>query len=343
MPEPVLTLPPYAAHGGPDGETGLLDFSVNSNPFGPPPELLAYLRAVDISSYPDPSYAEARAAAATFHAVPDSHIVVGGAAELIYRLSACYLKPGRRALVASPSFGEYGRSAALLGAAVTHCAVYAKGAEPNLDGLVRAVRGVRPTLVWLCHPNNPTGHVWSREALAVVAATCDQQDALLVVDAAYLELSDAASVLPPNVVQLVPLTKTFGIAGLRAGYAVAPPPVAETLRRAAPPWPVGSPAAAAVSWCRSPAGTVFVRESVPELLALRRTLQAELRNLGFEVWDGGSSFFLSEVGDAPAFAARARAAGFRVRDASSFGLPHCVRLAAQTQGANDKLLGWLRC
>jgi len=343
VPEPVLALPPYALHGGPDGETCLLDFSVNSNPFGPPPELLERLREVDVSSYPDPTYAEARAAAATFHKVSAGHIVPGGAAELIYRLSACYLKPGSRALVASPSFGEYGRSAALVGAEVAYCTVYAKGAEPDLDRLVRAVREVRPTLVWLCHPNNPTGHAWSAEALAEVAATCEKQDTLLVIDVAYLELSDADPVLPENAVQLTPLTKTFGVAGLRAGYAVAPPGIAETLRRAAPPWPVSSPAAATVLWCRSAAGTVFVRESVPELLELRRTLQTGLRDLSFEVWDGCSSFLLVEVGDAPAFAARAKVAGFRVRDASSFGLPHCVRLAAQTQGANEKLLRWLRC
>ncbi|CAA9587656.1 MAG: hypothetical protein AVDCRST_MAG86-3880 [uncultured Truepera sp.] len=50
MPEPVLTPPPYAPHGGPDGSAAeLLDFSVNSNPLGPLPELLAYLREVDVS------------------------------------------------------------------------------------------------------------------------------------------------------------------------------------------------------------------------------------------------------------------------------------------------------
>ena len=343
MPEPVLELPPYAPHGGPDGSAANHDFSVNSNPFGPPPELLAYLREVDISCYPDPSYLQARTAAAAYHGVALENIVLGGAAELIYRLSACYLKPGRSVVVASPSFGEYGRSAELVGAQVEHCEVYKKGTEPDPNGFVRAVREVRPTLVWLCQPNNPTGHAWSAEALAVVAATCEQHDAILIIDAAYLELSDAASTLPPSAVQLVPLTKTFGVAGLRAGYALAPPEIAETLRRAAPPWPVGSPAAASVGWCRSPAGTAFVRESVPALLELRRTLQTGLRNLGFEVWDGGSSFFLVEVGDAPAFAARAKAAGFRVRDASSFGLPHCVRLAAQTQDANEKLLRWLGC
>lgn len=344
MPEPVLKSLPYAPHGGPDGSgERLLDFSVNSNPFGPPPGLLDYLREVDISSYPDPTYAEARTAAAGYHGVSPEHIVPGGAAELIYRLCACYLNAGRTALAAAPTFGEYARAAQLHGAAVQLCPVYSSGTEPDAQLLIQAVRETRPTLVWVCHPNNPTGHAWSAEALAEIAAACQRRDALLVIDAAYLELSDATPNLPESAVTLCPLTKTFAIAGLRTGYAVCRAEVAEVLHRAAPPWPVSSPAAAAVSWCRSPAGTAFVVETVPELLRLRATFQTSLRRLGFAVWEGRSSFFLAQVGDAAAFAARAREAGFRVRDASSLGLPGCVRLAAQREADNATFLRWLTC
>jgi len=344
VPEPVLTPLPYAPHGGPDGSAEkLLDFSVNSNPFGPPPELLACLRDLDLSSYPDPSYTEARTAAAAYHRVSLGNIVPGGAAELIYRLAACYLKPGKTVLIATPTFGEYARAAQLYGAAVHRCHLYPKDAEPDAHALVQAVQETRPTLVWVCHPNNPSGHAWSPEALARVAETCRRCDALLVIDAAYLELSDATPNLPESAVKLFPLTKTFAVAGLRAGYAACPAEVAEVLRRAAPPWPVSTPAAAAVSWCRSPAGAAFITKTVSELLELRATFQTRLCELGFEVWEGRSSFFLVEVGDAAAFAARARAAGFRVRDALSLGLPHCVRLAAQREGDNERFLQWLAC
>jgi len=321
----------------------LLDFSVNSNPFGPPPELLDVLKGVDVSSYPDPTGAAARGAAAEFHGVSPERVVPGGAAELIYRLAACYLRPGRGALVASPTFGEYTRAARLYGAEVHTCDVYPKDNAADTAAFVRAVSRTRPTLVWLCGPNNPTGHAWSAEALAEIAATCAGHDALLVVDAAYLELSRAETSLPGDAVHLFPLTKTFHIAGLRAGYAHAPPGVAEVLRRAAPPWPVSTPAEAAVRWCRSGAGRAFVEQTVPELLALRRAFQEGLRALGFEVWASTTSFFLTEVGDARAFAARAREAGFRVRDASSFGLPGCIRLATRTQGDNERFLRWLAC
>lgn len=344
MPEPVLTPPPYAPHGGPDGRSDhrdvKLDFSVNSNPFGPPQRLLEYLNTLDLSPYPDPAYPAAHAAVADFHGFVPENVVLGGAAELTYRLSACYLRPGRAVLVAAPGFGEYARAAQLYGAKVYECNVYSRGAEPDADRLVRAVRETHPTLVWLAQPNNPTGHAWSAESLGRVAKACREHDALLVIDAAYLELSRAAPDLPGSAAVLVPLTKTFAVAGLRAGYALAPPEVAETLRRAAPPWSVSTPAAAATVWCRSDEGRAFMAETVPDLLELRGAFQGGLRELEFEVWDTCSSFFLVEVGDAPTFTARAEKAGFRVRDASSFGLPGCVRLAAGLREDNETFLTW---
>ena len=345
MPEPVLTPPPYAPHGGPDGRLDLrevkLDFSVNSNPFGPPKGLLEHLNTLNLSPYPDPTYPAAHAAVANHHSVLTESVVLGGAAELTYRLSACYLKPGRSVLVAAPGFGEYSRAAQLYGAKVYECDVYSRNTEPDADRLVRTIQETHPTLVWLAQPNNPTGHAWSAESLERVAAACREHDALLVIDAAYLELSRAAPNLPDDAAVLIPLTKTFAIAGLRAGYALAPPEVAETLRRAAPPWSVSTPAAAAVVWCRSDEGQAFVAETVPELLEFRLTFQNCLQKLGYEVWDTCSSFFLVEVGDAPAFTAQAREAGFRIRDASSFGLPTCVRLAAGLRGDNETFLRWL--
>lgn len=349
-PAPVLAQLPYTPHGGPDsglasGADGaadtLLDFSVNSNPFGPPPELMTLLRGLEVSRYPDPHALASRSTAAAYHGVAAEQIVLGGAAELIYRLAACYLRPPRRALVAAPSFGEYQRASLLHGAAVELCPVYERAHEPATEPLLEAITRTRPTLVWLCQPNNPTGHAWSAAALEDVAQACETVNALLIIDAAYLELSDVTPELPESAVQLFPLTKTFALAGLRAGYAVAPPDVAEVLRRAAPPWPVSTLAEAAVGWCRSPAGAAFVAQTVPELLALRRSLAAALRDRGHTVWSGRSSFLLLETADGRDLARRARAAGFRLRDATSFGLPDCVRIAAQDRAANEQLLRWL--
>ena len=340
-PEPVLKHVPLEPHGGPDGSSSpRFDFSVNSNPFGPPPDLLGVLAGLELSSYPDPTEREARIAAASFHSVGLERIVLGSAAELIYRLAGCYLDASHSVLIATPTFGEYARAGLLHGARVHSVNVYDKDSEPSADVLIEAILSEKPTLVFLCQPNNPTGHAWGEAALAEIADYCERVGALLVLDAAYLELSDAPQTLPANTVQLVPLTKTFALAGLRVGYAVAPPDVAATLRHAAPPWPASTPAQAAVCWCRSDAGRAFAERTVPELLGLRRDLQALLKTQGFEVWESHTSFFLLETPD-PTLAARANAAGLRLRDTASLGLPGHVRIAAQSQEANEALLAWL--
>lgn len=340
-PEPVLRHVPLAPHGGPDGShPPRFDFSVNSNPFGPPPKLLEVLAGLELSTYPDPTELEARRSAAAFHGVAPETIVLGSAAELIYRLAACYLDASRNVLIATPTFGEYARASLLHGACVHMVNVYRKNQKPDADTLIQEIRSKKPTLVFLCQPNNPTGHVWDEAALAKIAVFCEEMRTLLVLDAAYLELSDAPPCLPVSAIRLVPLTKTFALAGLRVGYAVAPPEVATTLRHAAPPWPVSSPAQAAVCWCRSERGRAFVEWTVPELLRLRQDLQTSLRMQGFEVWESASSFFLLETPD-PTLAARAKGAGLRLRDTSSFGLPGYVRIAAQSREANDAFLAWL--
>lgn len=341
-PKPVLSDLPLAHHGGPDGEAEpRYDFSVNSNPFGPPPELLNVLAGLKLSNYPDPTERAARRAAATFHAVSPERVVLGSAAELIYRLAACFLDSSRRVLIATPTFGEYARASLLHGSEVHTVEVYARAPdpEPRTEALLASLEQKRPTLAFLCQPNNPTGHAWPAAALAKIADRCEELGTILVIDAAYLEMSRAPAALPENAVWLVPLTKTFALAGLRVGYAVAPLDIAATLRHAAPPWPVGTLAQEAVRWCRSEAGAAFIKQSVPVLLELHRALQGALSARGFGIWASTSSFFLLE---APAnLTSEARRAGFRLRDTTSLGLPGYVRVAAQTREANDALLRWL--
>lgn len=130
-PKPWLHLPPSPRRPRRHRRGEGRDFSVNSNPFGPPPELLEHLRELALASYPDPSYKEARAAAAAHHGAPLERVTLGSAAELIYRLAACYLRPNDAVLVATPTFGEYARASQLQGARVATCAVYRRGAPPT--------------------------------------------------------------------------------------------------------------------------------------------------------------------------------------------------------------------
>ena len=342
-PKAALLSTPFDAHGGPDGRAHtLLDFSVNSNPFGPPEGLLEALRHADISTYPDPTSSEAKRAAAEKHSRPTSDTTFGnGTADLIHRLTSCYLERGRTALIAAPTFGEYARATSLQGARVVPIYPYQES-EVRPEPLLAAIEKRRPTLVFICHPNNPTGHAWHEEHLLEVAQVCSEQDALLILDLAYLSLSDAPDTpLPESAVQLYSLTKSFTVPGVRVGYAVAPAEVIRVLERAAPPWQVSAHAQHAAVWALSPKGEAFLERTVPLLLNEHRTFQAELR-ASIEVSRTCTTFSLCEVRSGATFKLEAERAGFRVRDANSFGLPQHVRLATRRPEENAQFLSWLR-
>lgn len=110
------------------------------------------------------------------------------------------------------------------------------------------IRGEQPSLVWLCNPNNPTGTWLDRQHLLLVAEACQRTGALLVFDEAYWRFvfpHEAYSTVELvgvtwrwRIIVLRSLTKDFALAGLRLGYAVAPPGVAERLSRQLPSWNV---------------------------------------------------------------------------------------------------------
>jgi histidinol-phosphate aminotransferase len=351
MPEPrkAILQTPFDPHGGPDGTARApLDFSVNSNPLGPPAGLLEALERVDIGTYPDPTNRVIRDHAAARHGVqPEQIVFANGTADLIHRLAAAYLHPQARVVIAGPTFGEYARASRLQGAQVIQADVYTGQLQPDLQGLVRTITEVRPALVWLCHPNNPTGHAWSHTALDELAATCAHEDALLVIDAVYLHLSD---VQDPHLhrdslqdaLQLHSLTKTYRMPGVRIGYAVARSDVARVLEQIAPPWMVSAHAQAAAWWAFTPDGQTFIQETVPRLMQWRTVFRDELRALGLEVAETRTSFFLVRTDSAARLKARAEEAGIRIRDGSSFGLPKDVRIATQHPEDNARLLTWWR-
>ncbi len=221
---------------------------MNSNPFGPSEGLLEHLKHTPVQTYPDPSYAQEKHLIAQHHQVEASQVSLGhGTAELIHRLSRCYLDASKRVLVAAPTFGEYARAARLCGAQVHTCSPYEEN-SPDATAVLRDIHTLHPTLVWLCQPNNPTGHAWSADDLASIAHACAEEDALLVLDAAYLEFLDIPSqgtrevtrTFPANILQLHSLTKSFRIPGIRLGYALGPAEIGRVLERSAPPWHLGS-------------------------------------------------------------------------------------------------------
>ena len=317
-----------ADHGGTDaGPEPEWDFSTNANALGPCPAVLAAVRAADLTRYPDPRYTALRARLAAHHAVHPGEVAIGGgASELILRLVRAVPGP---VLLLGPSFSEYARCARMEGREVL---------EATSPAAFLAAQRRRGGLGFLCWPNNPTGEVWPAGFVAEAAAA-----GRLVVDLAYAPLCPEGTIeedAAAGAVRLHAPNKAFGLTGLRAAYALTPPG-----------WP--SLDALAPSWVIGPAGVAFLAATVaceaqdwlagcrPVLAAWRRALAEGLAGQGMAVRESPATFLLAEVGDAAAVAHGLRAQGLRVRDATSFGLPGWIRLAAAPPPWRDALLAAL--
>ena len=236
-------------HGDVDAAPGLLDFAVNVRGGAPPAWLRDRLAAAldRLDRYPSAADdAAAREAVAARHGRrPDEVLVLAGAAEGFALLPA--LRPALAAVV-HPSFTE--PEVALRTAAIPVTRVFTAGDHRLIPGRVPA----DADLVVLGNPTNPTSVLHPAATLRALA----RPGRVLVVDEAFAdavpgEAESLAGDDVPGVLVLRSLTKTWGLPGLRAGYALGAPDLLARLAAPRPPWPVGTLALEAVRACCEPA------------------------------------------------------------------------------------------
>ncbi|GBE12986.1 threonine-phosphate decarboxylase [bacterium BMS3Abin13] len=250
----LLRQPAATGHGGNRAElaamTGrrpeeILDFSASINPLGPP----ACLRMVinrqlgELVHYPDPAGRELVQALAEKHGLAPDGIVPGnGASELLFALPRAL--DCLRAVVLCPAYIDYETAARRAGLPLDFFPlVPANDFRPEWQPLAAELRA--GDLVFLGHPNNPTGTLLDRrELLKLVTA---RPRTFFVVDESFIEFcEDPAAVslltadMPANLVVVRSMTKFYAIPGLRLGFAVAAPATAAALRSQLPPWSVNT-------------------------------------------------------------------------------------------------------
>jgi len=227
----------------------LVDASASLVPFGLPwPASLALLQAGcggPRRSYPDRDYGGFRQAAARLHGLDPAWVLPGnGASELFTWAARDGAAAGANVLL-QPGFADYGRALACWGAAVVSHSMPLEWSSAFPQPYPDLPPG---QVLWITNPHNPTGQLWSAASLEPLLA----RYRLVICDEAFLPLApggEAQSLVPllgryPNLVVICSLTKLYGIAGLRLGYALANP---ERLQRWATwrdPWPVNGLAAA---------------------------------------------------------------------------------------------------
>lgn len=340
-PRPNIELLAPCPHGGPDlaeleglgvSPDGLLDFSVNCNPFGPPPGVRGAAERARWDRLPDSQATRLRRSLASVLEVSPANIVVGnGSIELIRFLALAFFEHGDTVVVAGPTFGEYETSLRIAGATPLLFQVSEQeGFRPNPEVLAGFLK-CQAKGMFLCNPNNPTGVYLSREEIDTVVRAASES--LLILDEAYVPFVDGAwnsldLLGKGNLVVLRSMTKDFALGGLRLGYAVGPDPLMEALRKVLPPWNVNAVAQeAGVLALEDPD---YPARCLPAIIEARDYLISELTKLGLRPRPSRTDFFLVEVGDGAATRRALLREGCLVRDCASFGLARYIRISALT-------------
>lgn len=316
-----------------------VDLSASLNPYGPHPAVLAAAQRAPFHQYPSVSAAPLVQRYAQEHGVAVSQVIAGnGSSELIYLVARAFGAAGGTAVIMGPTFGEYSAAAAAAGMAVAEVrAMPEDGFIANLDAVLAETARLRPRLVFVCTPNNPTGRALpdgAIETLTAAVATCGGR---LLVDEAYVDFAACAGALPSTArLVLRSLTKLHAIPGLRLGFLLGMPGDVDAVRRQQPPWAVSAPAlAAGLQALRERA---FAADSIKRVTATRGRLVEHLREAGLAVTPSEANFVLVNVGDGVAFRDRMLDRGFAVRDCKSFGLPGHVRIAIPREDQLGRLL-----
>jgi len=341
--ETLDRLPAYVAGRPPTGAAGLTPFklSSNENPYAPLPGVLEAIAtaAAGMNRYPDPASTALVDALAERHGVPRDHLALGtGSVGLLQQVVQISAGPGDEVLYAWRSFEAYPIMTIIGGATPVQVPLRADETH-DLDAMADAVTD-RTRLIFVCTPNNPTGTVVRQDDLERFLERVPD-DVLVIVDEAYVEFvrdPDAVRGLDtyrdrPNVAVLRTFSKAYGLAGLRVGFAIAHPRVAQALRQTQVPFGVSTIASAAA--IASLAAEDALLDRVEALVGERTRVEAALADQGWRLPASQANFVWLRLGDRIGeLVAACEAVNLAVRPYGDDG----VRATIGEREANDRFL-----
>lgn len=235
-------------HGGYFGTdvNKVVDFSVNVNPLGPSHLVIEKLKESlgDIVRYPEIDGETGRKLLSKSLDIDTREIILGnGATELIYSYAKA-LKP-QKVLIVEPTFTEYRRALEVNGSSVYEFITDENDDfEINIDALLSKIQEVKPDLVVICNPNNPTGTLTQKENLKSILDVLKKMQSYLFIDESFIDFIEEASC--KSLIREYPLfilrsmTKFYAIPGLRLGYGLGHIDLISKLNRVKEPWTLNS-------------------------------------------------------------------------------------------------------
>jgi histidinol-phosphate aminotransferase len=310
----------------------------NEGPYPPLPAAIAAMieAGAELNRYPDGGSYRLHDALAKRHAIHAEEVAVGSGADgCIDMLSQAALGPGDEVVCGWPSFASYAIYAAKQGAVVRKIPLVEN--RYDLEALASAV-SPQTKLVYICHPNNPTGTMNTKDELDAFFARVPD-DVLVVIDQAYFEYIDrddypdaveAYFKSGKRVVVLRTFSKIYGLAGVRVGYAVGPADVCEAMAKVRRPFDITTTAQVAAL------ASLGGQDEIARRRELNATGLAEVTAIllkhGLEPAPGAvGNFVYVDLGeDAAPFFEDLLRQGVIVRPLAGFGAPNAVRITVGT-------------
>ena len=330
-------------------DTSTIKLNTNENPYPPSPKVLEAIRQVtpeQLRRYPNPNARPFREAAAQVHSLPADYLLTfnGGDELLACAIRACAGETDNVAYL-DPSYSLYPVLTEMQG---SRKVVILYEETANGWRLPQGLEKTDAAIFLIVNPNAPTGHLNSLADLDKIARTFR---GVLLLDEAYVDFA-SHSALPlvakyPNVLILRTMSKGYGLAGLRFGYAIGQPALLQQIEKVRDSYPCDaiSIAAATAAILDQP----YARSTWQKIIAERDRLSAELAKLGLTVPDSQSNFLLVRVPPVPAsrITAQALYEGLKARGilVRWWDLPRIadkLRITVGTPEQNERLLHELR-
>lgn len=332
-------------------ELGLRDvvkLASNENPLGPPSSALdaCAKAAAQFHLYPDAGGFALKSALAETLAVEIGQLTLGnGSNDVLDLLGRVFLDPSSNAVFSQYAFIVYPIAVQAAGAQARIAP--AKDWGHDLDAMAALIDS-HTRLVFIANPNNPTG-TWLDEAALRGFMAKVPEDVVVVLDEAYCEYvqepgyPDGVALLSdyPNLVVTRTFSKAYGLAGLRVGYGISHPQIADLLNRVRAPFNVSVPAmAAAVAAYRD---TDYLQRSRELNSAGQRQLASAFAELGLSYIPSVGNFITVEMpGDAMPYYQALLQKGVIVRPIGVYGMPRHLRVSIGLEAENQRFISALK-
>ncbi|MDT3669618.1 MAG: histidinol-phosphate transaminase [Aromatoleum sp.] len=354
-PEYIRRISPYEP-GKPIGElaremgipeAGIVKLASNENPLGMSSLAKEAAAAALVAGerYPDGNAFDLKAALCSRFGVQPDQLVIGNGSNDVLELAArAFLGAGRSAVFSQHAFAVYALSTNATGAVGIE--VPAKNFGHDLQAMAAAIRP-DTRIVFIANPNNPTGTFLDGAAIEAFLASVPS-DVLVVLDEAYTEYLgaqqryDSLAWLPrfPNLLVSRTMSKAYGLAGLRVGYGIGHPEVADLMNRVRQPFNVSSVALAAAVAALS--DVEFLERTADLNSRGMAQITEALAELSLEWIPSAGNFLAFKVGDAAAVNRALLQQGVIVRPIAGYGLPEWLRVSIGLPEENARFIAALR-